>query len=412
MKINIMQQIDHYAGPVICKLLLFLRSFTRPARPSDHLRLPDNPRNILVIKFFGIGTILLASPALRELKKKYKNAKITMLTLSQNHELCEILSCIDNAVYLNIESPLGFLVSLLRTIPEIRKRDFDIVIDLEFLTNFSALVALLVTLFDRPRVTVGFSSPINWRNRIHNINVSFDHSRHITRIFAKMFCSLTGETFEPSFEFERAALLQRMDREYTNKLFSSNAGLEEANSLICVNVNAGDLSLHRRWPKDYFAEVIKELIKRPDVAVVLIGAGSDVEYVSELKRLLPPSSRIVDVSGGTDIKELIGLFAKSKLLITNDSGPFHLAEVIGLPTVSFFGPETPYLYGPIDKKHYVFYEDLYCSPCLNIYNSKMSHCKNNTCLKNIKPGRVIKAIDEICNIPGQKDRLESDLARL
>jgi ADP-heptose:LPS heptosyltransferase len=348
-----------------------------------------------------MGTILLVSPALRELKKKHKNAKVTMLTLSLNRELCEILSCIiDEVIYLEIQNPLAFFISFIRIISDNRKRNFDIVIDLEFLTNFSALVTLLVTLFDKPRLTVGFSSPSNWRNSIYNINVSFDHSRHITRIFVKMFCSLTGETFEPSFEPERKILLQKMDTGYTKKLLGQAISDKPA-FLICVNINAGDLSLHRRWPKEYFAEVVKELIKHPSVTILLIGSKSDVGYVSEFKRSLPASPRILDVSGKTSIKELIGLFINSKLLITNDGGSLHLAEFIGLPTISFFGPETPFLYGPLDKQHYVFYEDLYCSPCLNIYNSKMSHCKKNTCLKNIKPERVlkvIKAIDEIRNL--------------
>ena len=401
MKINIMRRIDHYLGPVICNFLLLLRLFARSGWSTNQVQVPDNPRNILIIKFFGMGTILLVSPALRELKKKHKNAKVTMLTLSLNRELCEILSCIiDEVIYLEIQNPLAFFISFIRIISDNRKRNFDIVIDLEFLTNFSALVTLLVTLFDKPRLTVGFSSPSNWRNSIYNINVSFDHSRHITRIFVKMFCSLTGETFEPSFEPERKILLQKMDTGYTKKLLGQAISDKPA-FLICVNINAGDLSLHRRWPKEYFAEVVKELIKHPSVTILLIGSKSDVGYVSEFKRSLPASPRLLDVSGKTSIIELLGLFINSKLLITNDGGSLHLAEFIGLPTISFFGPETPFLYGPLDKQHYVFYEDLYCSPCLNIYNSKMSHCKKNTCLKNIKPERVlkvIKAIDEIRNL--------------
>ena len=65
---------------------------------------------------------------------------------------------------------------------------------------------------------------------------------------------------------------------------------------------------------------------------------------------------------------------------------------LGIPTISFFGPETPSLYGPVSGEYYVFYKNIYCSPCLNIYNTKNSDCKNNECLKLIKPGEVLELI--------------------
>lgn len=394
MKINVIRKLDYYLGPVFCNILLFLRFLFGPTVSQNHIRLIKEPKNILIIKFFGMGTILLASPALRELKKKYKSAKITIFTLPSNRELCKMLPSIDRVICLDIGRASDFLRSFARAIFDIRKRDFDVVIDLEFLTNFSALVTLLVTLFDRTKIIVGFSSPLKWRNSVHNINVSFDHSRHITKIFAKMVRGLTEQAFQASFELEKAALLKKMDTGYIKRLMRANNNLARCNFYICVNINAGELSLHRRWPKEYFAKIVNELIKRPNVAILLIGSGADVEYVSEFKSSLPQHLRIIDVCGKTNIKELIGLFSRCNLLITNDGGPLHLAEVAGLATISFFGPETPYLYAPLDKKHYVFYEDLYCSPCLNIYNSKMSSCKNNICLKSIKPEGVLKIIED------------------
>jgi len=67
---------------------------------------------------------------------------------------------------------------------------------------------------------------------------------------------------------------------------------------------------------------------------------------------------------------------------------------LGLPTISFFGPETPYLYGPQDCCHHIFYSDIFCSPCINIFNSKSSDCQENICLKKITPASVLKVIEE------------------
>ena len=87
--------------------------------------------------------------------------------------------------------------------------------------------------------------------------------------------------------------------------------------------------------------------------------------------------------------ELCALLQRSALLITNDSGPLHLAEALATPTVSFFGPETPLLYGPTGDNQVVFYKGIYCSPCLNVHNQKQAPCKgNNVCMKLINPDEV------------------------
>lgn len=394
MKIDTMRKLDYYLGPVLCFFLLFIRSIFRTTVSLNDAPITKDPKNILVIKFFGMGSILLASPAMRELKKKYKSAKITMFTLVSNFELCNVLDSIDSVICMDINDSLGFLKSFSRAILDIRKKNFEIIINLEFLANFSILVILLVTLFGKPKIKVGFSSPFGWRNSVHDINVCFDYSKHIMKVFIQTVSSLTGEVFEPSLGPEKVSLLKKRDREYIGKLLRENNGLVHCSFFICVNISAGELNLQRRWPKEYFIEVVNGLIQRSDVAIFLIGTKADVEYVSEFKKLLVPSSRIIDICGKTNLKELIGLFSESNLLITNDGGSLHFAAVTGLPTISFFGPETPHLYGPLNGKHHVFYEDLYCSPCLTIYNAKMHCCKNNICLKSIKPEKVLKVIED------------------
>jgi len=264
MKIDTMRKLDYNLGPACCKFLLFFRLFSRGGISLNRIQLRKEPKHILVIKFFGMGSILLASPALRQLKSKYKSVRITIFTLFPNLELCKMLDSIDSVICLDISSLSIFLKSFTKSIFDIRRRKFDVIINLEFLTNFSALVTLLVTLFAKPKIIVGFTSPFKWRNSVHNLNVCFDHSRHITKIFAKTVSSLSQEAFQPSFEHEKAALRKKMDSEYMKKLFRTNNELADCNFFICVNISAGELSLQRRWPKEYFAQVVNELIQREE----------------------------------------------------------------------------------------------------------------------------------------------------
>jgi len=81
----------------------------------------------------------------------------------------------------------------------------------------------------------------------------------------------------------------------------------------------------------------------------------------------------------------------SALFISNDcGGPLHIAAALGTPTVSFYGPETPSLYGPAGDLNTVFYAGTYCSPCLSVYNAKTAMCDGeNRCMRNITPSEVL-----------------------
>jgi len=104
------------------------------------------------------------------------------------------------------------------------------------------------------------------------------------------------------------------------------------------------------------------------------------------------SKYCIDLTGYTrTIMELITLLHFGSLLITNDGGPGHFASLTPIPSIIFFGPETPALYGPLSEKAVSFYEPLPCSPCVTAYNHRESPCDgNNVCLKAIHPEEVFE----------------------
>ena len=104
---------------------------------------------------------------------------------------------------------------------------------------------------------------------------------------------------------------------------------------------------------------------------------------------------LVDLCGVIGLEHLVDLLRRSHLFIGNDSGPLHLAVATGIPTVSFFGPETPARYGPTGSAHTVLYKGIPCSPCLNVFNSKdNSSCRDNLCMKSISVDEAWIAVRE------------------
>ena len=136
MKINQMKAIDKWLGIPICILLtLFNKIWIFP----KFRKRKDKVKKILVMKYFGIGSILLATPAFRALRKSFPDANITFLTFSSNEEICNILKIADDYIYLSTKDFSAFFFRTLRALWKIRKEQFDISVDMEFFSKFSTM---------------------------------------------------------------------------------------------------------------------------------------------------------------------------------------------------------------------------------------------------------------------------------
>jgi heptosyltransferase-2 len=129
---------------------------------------------------------------------------------------------------------------------------------------------------------------------------------------------------------------------------------------------------------------------------VFIGSKSEKEYVQKvIGRIRSRSNNVINTAGEVDLSCLAEIIKRSVCMITNDSGPMHLSAALKVPVFALFGPETPQLFAPLGDNHTVFYKQLYCSPCHNIYNSKICNCENdNRCLKEIRVNDVYEKVDE------------------
>jgi ADP-heptose:LPS heptosyltransferase len=279
-----------------------------------------------------------------------------------------------------------FLMALLN----IRREHFDVVFDLEFFPRFSTIVSYLSGAGTR----IGYYLPKMWRGELLTHHIHFNPHRHVTEIFAAQLAPFDIEVTDfrlsaPAVNADKLAQLRQRLREY---------GVSEDARLLAVNVNASDLSTERRWPKDYFGELLNYITATyPQIMIVLIGAKDETGYVNTVYQSLSAQSQtqVLNLAGRLDIEELIALFTLSDLFITNDSGPLHIASSLGILTVAFFGPETPSLYGPPKETSTVFYARRYCSPCLSVYNAKQAMCNgDNRCMREITVSEVINTLEK------------------
>lgn len=382
MNMKHMKQLDHYAGIPLCLLLDLFHKISAifPAKKSI-----TPPRKILLMKFFGMGSILLASPMLRGLRERYPDAEIGFLTFASNRSIVERLHLVDHIYSLSTASLTGFALDVVRQLWRIRRDGYDVTIDLEFFSKFSTIMTYL----SGSGVRIGYFLRQLWRGDLLTEQIYYNHYRHITEVIAALVAPLDVRITDHTIQ--RPAFSDGERARATDLLASCGIGADDL--VIGFNVNVSDLSLERRWPKENFQQLATLILRELDARLLFIGGGGEAGYVAEVLAPFSGNHRVINLSGQTSLGELMAVMTRFSLLITNDSGPLHLAAALNVPTVSFFGPETPVLYGPKGEDALVFHEALYCSPCLNVFNVKTAPCAGkNLCLQAISVSAVFDGI--------------------
>lgn len=358
-------------------------------------------RRVLLIKFWGIGSLQLLTPAVRALRARYPGAQLELLTLAGNAGFARGLGIFDEVLVLDVERAgwARIATRILRLLRQLRARRYDTVFDFEFFTHFSAVVSLLC---GAPR-SHGFASPRSRRGRLHTTTVPFNRYWHVARNFRSLAGGENGRCIEVD-ELTPFAVSDHARLEATTALFE--VGLADDGPLVVFNPHAGSLSLERRWPVENFAQLARELVLEEEARVVVIGTRAEAERAHEVcvraGRL--PAGRLVSVAGSLSIAGTAALLDECCVFVTNDSGPMHIAAALGVPTIGLFGPETPVMYRPLGARARFLYSPPACSPCINVHDNKLARCVRGhaECMTNLVPTRVFAVVQEELEHPRRR----------
>ena len=384
-----LQAADKVLGWCVCSLLQPLRWARLARRAADAER---EPARILLIKFWGIGSLQLLTPAIASLRARHPKSSLTLLTLRENEAFARGLGLFDGLETLDVRAGggltgwLGIFVRILALVRTLRRARFERVYDFEFFTRFSALVSLATGTRDLR----GFAAPNVWRGGFHTHTVLFNRYWHVARNFRALAGGENGADLEPS---DFTGWKPTADENASLRRKLAPARLPSGRPYVVLNPNAGRLSLERRWPPASFAELAARLVEDDGTPVVLVGSPGEAEYVGAIRDSVDAALRpsVVDLSGRLSIGELCALLAGAGAVVTNDSGPMHLAAALGVPTVGLFGPETPVMYGPVGARAVGLWKPPACSPCINVHDNKVANCIHGRpeCLVNITVEEVL-----------------------
>jgi ADP-heptose:LPS heptosyltransferase len=413
MKINTLRITDYWIGRPICWLMTILY-FSKGLFIKRQL--PASPKKILFIKLFGAGSIILAHPTMKAARLRFPEAEILFLTFHSNKQILSLLGLVQPELIFTVrdDTLLHLLIDLARTLPKLVLKRIDIVIDLEFFSRFTAILSFAL----RSKQRIGFYGYYTEglrRGRFINCPVNYNHTLHTASAFFTLLrpLGITQEQFDgtlprvsPSAKYPMnirtrlAEVTQSNDRDVNDRW-------------IVLNPNSSELSDLRRWPEEHFATLAVDLLKEfQGYGIVFIGSPAEKLFVDHLvAKVFPevPSTRVANLAGLTSFTELLDLLHFATILITNDSGPAHMAALTDIPTITLFGPETPDLYAPLNPNGKCLYLGLDCQPCLSIYNGKHSYCMDNQCLRQLQPELVLNQAKNI--IPAAKRIQESAATR-
>ncbi|MDP7420700.1 MAG: glycosyltransferase family 9 protein, partial [bacterium] len=330
----------------------------------------------------------LAIPASEAIKQRYPGSRLTFLTVNENRNVYEDFDCVDQIIYLNVRSLSTFAAAFIRLIIKLRKERFDCVIDLEQFARVSAITSYLTGAAER----VGFSIDRHIRRRLYTTRIRYNNDQHVINTFYDTALAVGCRKQEavlpmkiPSSDEDRKALAGLL---YENRVQTSDI-------LIGAHVGSGPNFVLRRWPQNRFARVFDHLVEHYNARIVLTGSPGETDLIRATIDMMNEDNRKnVIIATGLTIRQLALLIERCSLFLCNDTGPLHLASAMKTPSISFFGPNTPYVYGPLGDNNTVFYTNLPCSPCLSNFTEKTTSCKNPVCLEKIDVKEVVIVIDQ------------------
>ena len=312
------------------------------------------PQRILIIKPSAIGDIVHSLPVLNLIRRKWPEAQVSWLVSSACAGLLEGHPQIDEVIVFDRRRfgkgwrKLSAATGLFGFTRALRRRQFDLVIDLQGLFRSGWLAAKT-----RAKVRVGPAEAreLGWIFYTHRIPTGFPEGQAVDR-YLKIAEAIGLGRSPVEFKFPT----NDDDRHFVANLLP--AGIRYAVFLPGTNWET------KRWPTEHFAACVGPLRERFGLETVIAGGAGDAPLAAQI-----PGAR--DLTGKTNLRQLVALLERADLVIANDTGPMHIAAALGRPMVSIYGPTSPDRTGPYGRLDTVVQLDVECSPCFGRHCSHM-----------------------------------------
>jgi lipopolysaccharide heptosyltransferase II len=352
--------------------------------------LPHKTRpTILIVLIAGIGDMVLGSASIRAVRNGYPDAEIHLLTSTEASTLAvnyEYIDYVHTFPIRELRRDKKYLFDIFKLICGLKKIRFDLVLNLYMVASLGGAIKMgLLFLCLSADAKIG-------------------HDDHGFGFFLTE--KTPGDTFKNRHFADAMMDLARLaggipddrgievfwDRQIEEKWTSLFRDDKISELELNIAINPGGDRENRRWRPEHYAEVADRIMERFPARLFLLGGPGEEAIAREIEEKMRHST--LNLSGQLSLNDLTYLISRFDLLITNDSGPMHIAAATGTPIVAIFGPENPMHLRPYTREalYRVVYKDISCRPC------SKSSCEKPICLSEIMPDDVFNACVELLGI--------------
>jgi ADP-heptose:LPS heptosyltransferase len=306
------------------------------------------PQNILVIDFGQMGDVMLSLPALAALRQRFPRARVTVAVGKPGKQIVELAGCADDVLVVDrVELRDGFapasIFKIARLVKEVRRRKFDFVVDLHSLSETNLLGYLSGAqsrLYSRrPGRSLDFLANFRPAPPVE------DREKHAVERYLDVLAPLkVGEVSHAPRLPLRAEAERAVEQLFKKEKIGRDA------PLVGIFPGAGNAS--RQWRLERFAALADMIARNDGLRTVVFLGPEERGLAREVRATFPARTSVIE---RLDIPQLASALARLSLLISNDTGPVHIAASVGTPVVVLVGRPTRDGYEPVGERHHTIY---------------------------------------------------------
>ena len=340
------------------------------------------PKRILVRGVNWLGDAVISTPTLQRLREAAPNSEITLLTHAKLADLFQHYPHIDQLMSFHPSEGLFALAN------RIRERRFELALILPN-SHRSALEAFLARIPQR----VGYGRRWLLTKAMPKPRIR-TRKRSVAKIKALVAQNARARETFPREEHHVHNYLRLIDapwmppRLHVTEDEVIRAKKRLPNTGVWLGLNPGaEYGSAKRWPIERFVEAANRLYKKLNCGWILFGGANDGLLTAQIAA--SSSGPVVDLAGKTTLRELCALFRCCKTVLTNDTGPMHLAAALGVPVIVPFGSTSPELTGP---PRGAIVGNVPCAPCFR------RECPIDfRCMRSIEVDQVVQETLKVCS---------------
>jgi heptosyltransferase-2 len=317
---------------------------------------PEQIERVVVRGTNWVGDAVMTIPALRELRRALPQAHITLATRSWAEGLFADADFLDDLLIYDRRN----LRDVARQAREWRRRRFDLALLFQ-----NAFEAALIATTARVPVRIGYATdgrrallthPVpspHWRDERHEV---FYYLNLVTELERLLYGASSREPREPEF-----ALNISEERRAEGRAFLLSQGVSMSRPLVALCPGSTN-SRAKRWPAHSYAQLADQFVAQAGADILLLGSPDEMEVSREVEERMHYQPFVL--TGRTDLLQAVAVLSLADVLITNDTGPAHIASALNRPTLVIFGPTDPRTTRPFSPLAEIVRRPPECAPCM------------------------------------------------